>query len=180
MGNHRWLERRLRAASAWDHRVLELGAGDGLFGTQLVNRAIVPAGGLSAIDLCARPTTWPDAANWQQGDVLQATWPAAEIVVANLFLHHFQPQQLAELGRRIPGTCRVLLCSEPTRARIHLWQARLLSLLPLSRVTRHDMPVSIRAGFRGRELPEFLALSDWKVSVSTTFFGAYRLEAHRH
>lgn len=179
MGNHRWLERRVRSTLRPGWRMLELGAGDGTFGKRLIRKGIISAEALSAVDLSSRPADWPPEAAWHQRDVLANGLPDAEIVVANLFLHHFEAPQLADLGRRIPASCQVVLASEPARRSLHLWQSRLLMLGPIGRVTRHDMPISIRAGFLGRELPELLGLASWKIHVSNTFFGAYRMEAHR-
>jgi hypothetical protein len=179
MANHRWLEQRIRAFLKPEWRLLELGAGDGTFGKRLLRHGVLEAPRLGAIDLAPRPADWPAEAIWVQRDVQTGNLPAAEVVVANLFLHHFEPPFLRKLGERLPAECRVLLCCEPSRKPMHLWQSSLLSLLPLGRVTKHDMPVSIRAGFLGDELPQFLGISDWKIGVSTTFFGAYRLEAHR-
>jgi hypothetical protein len=179
MGNHHWLEQRVRALRKLGWRTLELGAGDGTLGRRLVRDRVVEPSALLAVDLASRPADWPREAQWFQQDVLTTDLPPAEIVIANLFLHHFEPAALRELGKRLPATCRVLLCSEPARRPLHLWQSRLLALLPLGRVTRHDMPVSIRAGFLDRELPASLGISGWNFTVSTTFFGAYRLEAHR-
>jgi hypothetical protein len=180
MGNHRWLARKVREHRQPDWRVLELGAGDGGFGRALVDHDIVPPESLMAIDLSPRPSGWPGASEWAQRDLFAAPIPNVEMIVANLFLHHFEAPALNRLGAAIPEECRVFLCSEPARRRLHLWQARVLSLFPMNRVTRHDMPVSIHAGFHGRDLVEALGLERWKVRVSMTLFGAYRLEALRH
>jgi len=180
MGNHRWLNARIRTQMKPGWRVLELGAGEGILGSRLVRRGVVPPPQLAGIDLAPRPTGWPVESTWIQGNVFAEALPPAEIVVANLFLHHFSPEELAQLGRRLPSVCRYLACSEPARRALHIWQGRLLAMVAgLNRVTRHDMPVSIRAGFLRRELPEWLGISDWKIRVTTTLFGAYRLEAHR-
>ena len=180
MGNHRWLEREVRCSIRPGWRVLELGAGDGTFGARLIARGICEPRQLVGIDLAPRPAAWPAEAAWMRGDVLAATLPEAEIVVANLFLHHFEPEALAQLGVRLPAKCRILLANEPARRRLHLAQGTLLSVLALlSRVTRHDMGISIRAGFLGDELPRALAIDDWKCESSTTFLGAHRLRAVR-
>ena len=89
-----------------------------------------------------------------QGQVLSRTLPAAEIVTANLFLHHFALEALARLGSRLPPECRVVHATEPARRRRHFVQGALHSVLALlGRVTWHDMRVSICAGFLGDELP---------------------------
>jgi hypothetical protein len=179
MGNHRWLERRVRTLRRPGWRMLELGAGDGTFGRRLVRKGVIQPGELLAVDLAPRPADWPSDAGWLQQNVLAGETPPAEVVIANLFLHHFEPGALRDLAMRLPAECEVMLCCEPARRALHLWQARLLSVLPIGRVTKHDMPISIRAGFVGRELPELLGIAHWKIEVSTGFFGAYRLEAHR-
>ena len=68
----------------------------------------------------------------------------------------------------------------PTPCSPKLLQGRLLSaLLRFSPVTRHDLLISIRAGFRGDELPRALGLAGWTTAVSLTALGAYRLVACR-
>ena len=51
----------------------------------------------------------------------------------------------------------------------------------MGEVTRHDMPASIRAGFRQGELPVLLGLNseDWTISESSHWRGALRLIAKR-
>ena len=106
--------------------------------------------------------------------------PSAEIVIANLFLHHFDSDQLAALGGKFSPDMRVLLACEPERKRIHLAQGALLgALVDFNDVTCHDMLTSIRAGFLEDELPNLLGLQEWSCRVSCTVFGAYRLEAVR-
>ena len=73
--------------------------------------------------------------------------------------------------------CGVLCFSEPWRSRWALLQGRLLWPF-LGRVTRHDMAVSIRAGFRRGELPALLGLGDeWTVQEQCTRLGACRMVA---
>ncbi|WP_156345079.1 hypothetical protein [Verrucomicrobium spinosum] len=105
----------------------------------------------------------------------------ADIVVANLILHHFQDDQLAILGRRL-HRARLLIVSEPARHSIHLWKGRLLNaVLGFNHVTMFDMARSIQAGFRVGELPKLLHLDQtiWTVRESTSQLGAYRLVAER-
>lgn len=106
--------------------------------------------------------------------------PDGEIILANLFLHHFQDDQLAALGRRVPGDCRLFLACEPVRHWRHLLQGRALSAIAeLSAVTHHDMLASIRAGFLKDELSHALGFKDWHTTVSLTTLGAYRFTAWR-
>jgi hypothetical protein len=57
-----------------------------------------------------------------------------------------------------------------------------MRLLGINYVTREDIHTSIRAGFRGDELPELLGLdpTEWQVHTSCTPLGAYRMIAQRH
>jgi hypothetical protein len=73
-------------------------------------------------------------------------------MLANLFLHHFHEAQLAELLRGAARQTRVFIAAEPRRSPRSLLFSRLLCLIGCNRVTRHDAPVSVRAGFTGSEL----------------------------
>jgi SAM-dependent methyltransferase len=181
MGNYRWLVREIEASSLHGGRVLELGAGDGGLLAAVRQRAQDVVGQWAAVDLAPRPVQWPLDAVWHQGDLFQMSQlPAAELVVANLFLHHFAVRELRWIGKHLPPECRVFLAGEPLRSRRSLLQGRLLSVVTnLSRVTRHDMDRSIRAGFVGRELPEALGLGGWHATVTQTVLGAYRMRAWR-
>lgn len=178
MGNHRWLARKITAAWQPGDTLLELGAGDGTLCTRLAK--VLPHSALAAVDIAPRPLLWPAGATWHQRDLFAAPLPDARIVAANLFLHHFTEDSLAHIGAMIPSSCHLLLFSEPARRRLHLWQGSLLAgIARFGRVTRHDMAVSIRAGFLGGELPRALG-TGWRFRVSTTLLGAYRCEANRH
>lgn len=183
MGNHRWILRQLRLHIEPGWRVLELGAGDGSLGCEIVARQLCASANLAAVDLARRPPSWPADAAWLQGDLLQRPLPDAEVIIANLMLHHFQDPQLRELGARIPASTRLFLSCDPARSRLSSWGGGWFgNLAELNRVTRYDMQVSIRAGFRGHELPEALGLpvdAGWQVRTSRGLFGAYRLIAWR-
>jgi len=180
MGNHRFLANEVRRTIQPGWRLLELGAGDGALGARLVSRGICEARQLTGFDFAPRPAGWAAGAAWMQGDVFAEPWPEAEIVVVNLFLHHFEPYALAQLGRRLAANCRVLLACEPARRRLHLVQGAILSPLALlGRVTRHDMRISIRAGFLGDELQRALGIDRWKCKSITTLLGSHRLCAIR-
>ena len=73
-------------------------------------------------------------------------------VIANLFLHHFDDARLAELLRGIARKAGVFIAVEPRRSRWSFEFSRQLWAIGCNRVTRHDAPVSVRAGFTGKEL----------------------------
>jgi hypothetical protein len=180
MGNHRWLAAQL-AARHRGGRVVELGAGDGSLGRMLFHRQPGLVDRWTGLDLIAPPPEWP--AGWMQTDLFSpegsAVVAAAETVVANLFLHHFENGALARLGTQLKHS-RLLLFCEPARRRRHQWQGRLLAPF-LNRVTRHDLKVSVAAGFLGGELPEALGLRpvEWRWTVRTGFRGSLRFAAER-
>jgi hypothetical protein len=93
----------------------------------------------------------------------QAT-PACDVMVANLLLHHFPEAQLAGLLREAAKQARVFIAVEPRRSEPSLLFSHLLWLIGCNQVTRHDAPVSVRAGFAGNELSRLWpAGEDWKL-----------------
>ena len=182
MGNHRWIVRHLaRRIEPGDH-LLEIGSGDGRL-VHRVDRLRNPARPffLSAVDRAPSPADLPDSCAWHQADLLDCLEIIADsdLLVANLFLHHFEKEQLAQIGRSIARGPRVVLACEPVRRRLHLGQMRALRIIRLHPVTRHDGFVSIGAGFRRAELPSLLNLDParWRITLAETFFGAYRMLA---
>ncbi len=176
MGNERWLARSLsRFAPEAKKGVTEWGAGDGGLARRLTRDHAELR--VTACDLAPRPPGLPERVQWQQGDLLAAAPSDGGVLLANLFLHHFEGEKLAALAER----CRcfeVLICNEPLRAS---WPHALGWLLwPLiNHVTRHDLHVSVRAGFRAGELPELLGLrtGGWAWAERTTWRGALRFLA---
>ncbi len=180
MGGERWIARELRALRRPGERVLEVGAGDGTLARVVGD---VAGSELAGLDLAPRPAAWPAEAGWHQADVLSFDgWAGYPVVVANLFLHHFSTQGLEDIGAELNRHTRVILISEPLRARRSAGMFRLLCpLISAHPVTRHDGRVSIEAGFRGTELPDLLGLDParWGTTVEETTLAGYRLKAER-
>jgi hypothetical protein len=179
MGNYRWIVSRLRPVSGPPPRVLELGAGDGP-----VLPAIRPRDRgrwkWAGLDRAPRPAHWPEEWPWIQADVFSAHWPEADVIVANLFLHHFGGDQLRELFAKTPLSARRWIICEPVRRSRHVGQLFFLRCFGMNAVTWHDARVSIAAGFLGEELPRVLdPAGEWVWESSVTFFGSYRLEGRR-
>jgi hypothetical protein len=182
MGNHRWIVRQVQQHIRTGWRILELGAGDGMLAQHLLRKGVCRADAIWGLDLVARPENWPVGSHWIQGDItVLPKLPEAEILICNLILHHLDEEQLRRFGERLPAAGQVLLANEPARQPIHLFQARLLSLVArLNYVTRHDILVSIKAGFRDRELVRSLDMAgDWCAEIHDTFRGAHRIVARR-
>ncbi len=179
LGTAGWCARVLGARRRPGEGTLEIGAGGGELAPCLMGDDVLLAG----LDRSRRPANWPESALWFQTDVLQfAGWAGFPVVVANLFLHHFERRDLAALGHQLGRHARLIVVSEPLRVQR---TRRLFDLVcPLLRahaVTRHDGRVSIAAGFRGAELPGLLALDPqlWRWETAETWTGSSRLIAER-
>lgn len=159
MGSFRWWRRSLRADLPAGARVLELGAGDGEL-ARFVRRAPAPVWHWSGLDRVPRPATAVAFDAWITADLLTFNdFGDFDAVVVNLLLHQFEAPALRELGRRLNANPRPrrLWIVEPLRARHGLWLFALAAtLLRFHPVSRHDGPVSLRAGFRPGELPALL------------------------
>ncbi len=146
-------------------RLVELGAGDGTLLLRLA-REWSPLGVTADVTLLDRQQLVSEethrsfaALDWSvecvAADVMN--WlgqpgPRADVMFANLFLHHFPDEVLAVLLRGVAARTRRFIACEPRRSRFALNAARLLRLIGCNPVTRHDAVVSVRAGFGGREL----------------------------
>ena len=89
-----------------------------------------------------------DAIEWLTG----SSAPAIDVIVANLFLHHFPAGSLRDLLAAAAKRCHCFIASEPSRDRRSLLLSKAIWLIGCHPVTRNDAPISVRAGFRGKEL----------------------------
>jgi hypothetical protein len=103
-----------------------------------------------------------------------------DAVVTNLFLHHFEDAQLAELFCAVAGRARVFVAIEPRRASWPLFCSRLLWAIGCNAVTRHDAAVSVRAGFSGSELSALWPVDkDWQLTERRAGFFSHLFVARR-
>lgn len=179
MGNERWIARKIdESPGARVNGVLEIGAGEGTLLERIARKH--PGIPLTACDLAPRPARLADAIRWDQRDVFECLAEASGgILAANLFLHHFEDPDL-ERFRGLLGKFEVVCINEPYRTAQTIMDARFL--LPfVGRATKHDMMVSIRAGFLPGELPERLGLDsgDWRITEETSWRGGLRVLACR-
>ena len=176
MGNSRWIV--LEVARSGAGRVSELGAGEGVLCAK-VKRA-VPGAEVEGFDFCPRPVGLSAGIGWNEGDFFQTLGGArGGACVGSLVLHHFGNGALQELGGLLRDFS-ILIFSEPLRSRVSLVFSKLAAPL-FGAVTRHDMPVSIRAGFLPGELGGLLGLESacWRIAESRTKRGALRFLATR-
>ena len=166
--------RRAQAASLPPLSVLELGAGDGrlMLGIARSLHGECPAVAMTLLDRqpLLTPATVSEyaASGWavtaQIGDVLdwasaanasrltQQAAPRWDLIVANLFLHHFKSAELASLLAAVAASSDHFVACEPRRAWLAWAGSHLIGALGVNAVTRQDAVVSVHAGFRDHEL----------------------------
>jgi hypothetical protein len=151
-------------------RILEIGGGDGTLALRIATRLaaswpeaeltlldrqslIAPATGTAFAHLgwTLRPLT-VDVLEWARAPTRQRPAGRWDMVLANLFLHHFEAGPLRELLSAIAQRSAVFIACEPRRGLSALLGSRLLPALAVSRDTLQDAVISVRAGFRGEEL----------------------------
>jgi len=180
MGNARILAQALRATlgNQAPREILELGAGDGqlLLG---VARRLAPQWSGVGVRLLDRisvinPSTIREFAvlSWAAepiasnvSDWFRTQRGTSEVVVANLFIHHFTEPELRTLFTEVASRAKVFIAVEPRRARLPLLASSLLWAIGCNAVTRHDANKSVRAGFVGNELSNLWpASTDWELT----------------
>ncbi len=168
MGNARHIVQALRSAPfpKPPRRLADIGAGDGTLLLELARQMAAQWPAVEAVlvdrqDLLApsvrdefRRLGWTvravptDVHEWFH----ESSGMPGDVVLANLFLHHFKPERLRRLLQAVAGRACVFVACEPERSRWSRTAARLLPFIGCSQVTLHDAVVSVHAGFRGREL----------------------------
>jgi len=153
-------------------RLLELGAGDGslMLGVARALGARWPAVEITLLDRQDLVTCstldgyarlgWTassqvvDVFDWALTQSPAVREPSArwDVIVANLFLHHFEGPELATLLAAIESRARRFLACEPRRAALALAGSHLVGVMGANAVTRQDAVLSVHAGFRDQEL----------------------------
>lgn len=197
----RALQRLLASRPAAPLRLLELGAGDGslMLGVARVLGARWPAVHITLLDrqnLVTRSTLdgytrlgWTastqvvDVFDWASSQSLAVREPSArfDVIVASLFLHHFEGPALAGLLAAIESRARRFLACEPRRARLALAGSHLVGAMGANAVTRKDAVLSVHAGFRDQELSAlwpgdqaFWTVSEFPAGLFSHCFSAER------
>lgn len=175
MRGQQWILSELDRLVTEDSEIIELGAGSGELISQITHR--FPDCAVKAIDLVAKPNAVPESVTWHQGDLFQFDgFTENSIVVANLFVHHLKEDQLERLAILL-SQVRGIIFAEPKRAFVP--QVMGYFIFPfINDVTRHDMIVSIRAGFVKGELPAFFR-NQFQWSESYSVFGGLRAKGVR-
>ena len=106
--------------------------------------------------------------------------PAVDIVTANLFLHHFEPDALSRLFARAADLAWLFVACEPRRGTLGREASRLLWLLGCNDVSVHDAVASARAGFLGQELSALWPKQEgWELHESGVALLTHRFVASR-
>ena len=169
MGNESWITSVIPKRA---NHITEIGAGDGQLISKLSEQR--PDAEITAYDLAPRPAHLPHSVKWIEGDLFSQEPPShGGTLIANLFLHHFTDSQLEKLGEWIRNFHTVII-NEPLRSRLPMLLGKIAAPF-VHPITRHDMRVSIEAGFAPGELAQTLELakhgyhfreiSDWRGAI---------------
>jgi hypothetical protein len=154
---------RLLRPLAAPRRLADLGSGDGCFLLGVARRMARYWPRVTALIVDRHDIVSPQtrrgfaAVGWTcesiTGDIFE-TLPHldADIVTANLFLHHLDELALARLLRLTALKARDFVACEPRRSSAALLASRMVFALACNAVTQHDALASVRAGFAAREL----------------------------
>jgi len=166
MNNVGILQRCLQAYEITNtpHVIVELGAGDGTLMLALAQRLAPTWPSVRVILVDRQPSMAENTRRafhkigWEAecvtADVFDwlARTQAADVIMCNLFLHHFQPQPLTTLLALCAQRTSLFVACEPARSRLALYGSHLLGVIGCNDVTRHDAVASVHAGFRRQEL----------------------------
>jgi hypothetical protein len=155
-------------------RLMDLGSGDGTFLLRVARRLPrwrhVTALLVDQRDIVTSQTRAAFAGlGWRvesiatdAREILRAE--AADVITANLFLHHLTTEELRPLFIDASRSASLLVACEPRRNAVAHLASRMIWALGCNDVSRHDAAVSVRAGFRGRELSALWpALPEWRL-----------------
>lgn len=180
-------------------RIIELGAGDGSLLLRLarararewpsVELGLLDMQPVVTVETLARYREIGWVADVIEADVFEwlsetidvdADADNAPIIIANLFLHHFEGQRLTDLVHGIAARARAFVCIEPRRSTAALLGSHLLGAIGCNAVTRHDAVVSVRAGFTDCDLGQLWPNdARWDVREHAAGLFSHRLIAVR-
>ena len=143
--------------------LLELGAGDGTSTLAVAQRLSPRWPGVTVRLLDRQSLVTPETLagferlGWRAEPVAMDVFDleadaGADLILASLFLHHFTDDQLRHLFARLAPLAPVLVACETRRTWFPLLASHCLGVIGANDVTRHDGVLSVRAGFRAREL----------------------------
>ena len=88
-----------------------------------------------------------------------------DVMLANLFLHHFKDEPLRALLQLAADRTALFLACEPRRSPLALAASCMLGCIGCNAVTRCDAVASVHAGFEGAELSALWPTQNgWRLS----------------
>ena len=164
------------AARTGNKRISLLEIGAGLGDVPLAARRTLARAGIE-VDVTLVDRLWTHLPSTGiravSADALQLPFAngAFDVVSSVLFAHHFDPDALRRLCSEALRVCRTaVVINDLIRSRLHLGLVYLGLPLFRSRITWHDAPASVRAGYTPAELKEALKiLRARKVDVARHF-----------
>lgn len=165
---------RRHCGSSPPRRIVDIGTGDGTFMLRVARRLAPHWRDVSLILLDRQDVVTAEtragfaAIGWTADTMMADAFEGlarqngnADLVTANLFLHHFHADELAQLLALAAGAAPLVAACEPRRGLVPLLASRLSWAIGANRVTRHDAPASVHAGFAGRELSALWPRGGW-------------------
>lgn len=194
--NHGGILRDLLKSGTRDRpprRIVELGAGDGTLMLQLAKyfSCSWPRVEVVLVDWRNAVTEdtqagfaalgWPvETVTADIFDWLQKPAEVADVMITNLFLHHFSEDELVGIMRLAAARTRLFAACEPRRALLPLMLSRMVGFIGCNAVTRHDAVLSVRAGFAGRELSALWpAPTQWRLQEQSAGWFTHAFTAKR-
>ena len=154
--------------------LVEIGAGDGEFALRAAHLLDARSADVTLVDRQGIVSSRTRAGFSKMGaklrvdeaDVfewLERPGPAVHLVMANLFLHHFEDEPLRRMLSLVARRARLFVACETRRSAFALAGARMLGAIGCNDVTRHDAAVSVRAGFRDGEISALWPPGPWSL-----------------
>lgn len=110
----------------------------------------------------------------------QSSDAVADVITANMFLHHFPGDRLSELLHLAAAHTQAFIACEPRRFRRAVVSCHLLWFLGCSKITRHDALASVRAGFQANELTRLWPQHQgWQLRETLANYGSHLFVATR-
>lgn len=165
-------------------QMIELGGGDGLFTLEIARRLsrIWPRVTVISVDrkqaVSGQTLDRMAQLGWSLQPVTADVFDflatpqesRADIITANLFLHHFSGAELSRLLSAALSQTHAFAACEPRRSPHSLIASKLLFAIGCNAVSRHDAITSVRAGFRDHELSSLLPHAGaWDVRERSAF-----------
>ena len=176
----------------WVTSIVELGAGDGTFLLNCARGLSAKSGPFKVLlvdrqKLVSSQTLdgfrelgWsPEIVTADVFEWLSQAHVTDAAFVANLFLHHFEQEKLAVLFEQIAKQANFFVGLEPRRASWPLFCSRLLGFIGCNSVTRHDAVISVRAGFKNKEISALWPPRGWYVHEEEAGLFSHRFTAQQ-